>query len=343
MNFYEKEEYTIEDIQWLIDNKIEENFQLDFKANGSLGKSEGKKKEISKDVSAFANSTGGIIIYGLTEQNHVAKSFSFINGNEFTKEWLEHIINSNVFKRINGLKIYTIRNNNELLQSIYVVKVPESLDSPHMARDGRFYKRFNFESLMLQEFEVRQLYLKQKSTELEIQEIEISEGHLHDQDYEKIIEYGGGIELLRKFGGETPKTIKVIGYDVSIKVRNIGDTAEDNAKLLIKCPILSINGKPQKETKLSVINSPIYKRISNRNNFTDTLSIDIDSTIFPDEVFEVWKFSFICSEINRDYIESNPFIELRLYYSSGYKQKILKINELFKHEGKHLDSNIFDG
>ena len=42
---------TLDDLQDLIKNESQENLYLDFKASGSLGKSDGKKAEISKDVS----------------------------------------------------------------------------------------------------------------------------------------------------------------------------------------------------------------------------------------------------------------------------------------------------
>ena len=40
----------------------QENIALDYKASDSLQNTEGKQNEISKDVSAFANSAGGVIV-----------------------------------------------------------------------------------------------------------------------------------------------------------------------------------------------------------------------------------------------------------------------------------------
>src|SRR6218665_863407 len=99
-SFFEKDRYEFDDLQSLIDNQIEESIHLDFKAGEALSKEPAKKKELSKDIASFANSDGGIIIYGLSEKNHVADSFSFIEGNIFTKEWLEQIINTTINRRI---------------------------------------------------------------------------------------------------------------------------------------------------------------------------------------------------------------------------------------------------
>ena len=87
-DFFVKEEYTEKDIISLIKNKAEESINLDFKSSDSLGSEPSKKKELSKDVSSFANSDGGIIIYGIEENNHVAESLSFVDGNTYTKEWI---------------------------------------------------------------------------------------------------------------------------------------------------------------------------------------------------------------------------------------------------------------
>ncbi|MDB5258441.1 MAG: putative DNA-binding protein [Chitinophagaceae bacterium] len=157
-SFYDKEEYTILDIESLITNEVEESIYLDFKESAALDKTDGKRKEISKDVSSFANSDGGIIIYGIKEENHKASALSFINGNVYTKEWLEQVINSGVQRHIPDLKIFPIRQDGKIENTIYIIKVPKSSEAPHISKDKRFYKRFNFESVALDEYEIRELY-----------------------------------------------------------------------------------------------------------------------------------------------------------------------------------------
>ena len=59
------ERKTEADIEELITAKVSESLHVEFKACASLENTEGRKKEISKDVSAFANADGGTIFYGL--------------------------------------------------------------------------------------------------------------------------------------------------------------------------------------------------------------------------------------------------------------------------------------
>ena len=71
MNLENSKTWAKEDLQRLIDEGVEENWQLDYKSSLALNKE--RKTEIAKDVSAFANSGGGIIVYGICEdeQNHL--------------------------------------------------------------------------------------------------------------------------------------------------------------------------------------------------------------------------------------------------------------------------------
>jgi predicted HTH transcriptional regulator len=63
-------EWNEADILLLIKEKVQESLTLDYKKSDALGKADRKKIELSKDVSAFANSAGGVILYGMEEDQH---------------------------------------------------------------------------------------------------------------------------------------------------------------------------------------------------------------------------------------------------------------------------------
>lgn len=164
-------------VQEFIDNEIEENINLDYKASDSLGKSDGKKKEISKDVSAFANSAGGRIIYGIAEYNqfeksHLPEKIDPVNRISFTKEWLEQVINSNVSPKIEGLRIFSSTigdvGNNEV---VYIVEIPQS-NTAHQAKDRKYYKRYNFESVAMEDYEIKDIINRINKTDIQIRLIE---------------------------------------------------------------------------------------------------------------------------------------------------------------------------
>jgi len=163
---------SITDLQNLISNQVEENLHLDYKAADALMKTDGKKKEISKDVSAFANSDGGIIIYGIKEfsdpaKRHLPEHIDPIDRINISKEWLEQVINSNISPRLDSLKILPISINTSSNEVVYVVDIPKS-NTAHQAADLRYYKRNNFESVPMYDFEVRDIMNRNKSPKIEL-------------------------------------------------------------------------------------------------------------------------------------------------------------------------------
>lgn len=170
-NVLEKIEFTEEDILDVLSSRMEESINIEFKSSDALSNVPSVKKEISKDISAFANSDGGIIFYGINEESHVATSLSFVDGNVFTKEWLENVITSTIQQRIEDLKIIPVRFNNEITKTIYVIKVPKSLNMPHINADKKYYRRYNFQSVAMEEYEVRDSYLRYRESKVTLHNV----------------------------------------------------------------------------------------------------------------------------------------------------------------------------
>ena len=152
MEFHEKDKYTIDDIQALIDSHAEEGVHLELKRANALSKENADK--VTKTFSAFANSDGGVVLYGVAEEDHVASDYSFVDGNKITSEYISMLARY-VQPAIEGLTIYPIRKDDDFSKSIYVVKVPRSDKAPHMAKDHKYYKRNNVESIPMEDFDVK--------------------------------------------------------------------------------------------------------------------------------------------------------------------------------------------
>lgn len=284
-NFFEKDIYDFCDVQFLIDNQIEESIHLDFKAGGALSKESAKKKELSKDVAAFANSDGGIIIYGLSEQNHVASSFSFIDGNEFTKEWLEQIINTTINRRINGVEIFPIRKDNDFLKTLYIVKIPRSFDAPHQSQDKRFYKRFNFESVMMEEYEVRQLYGRKIKSELVLDRWSISQVKSGDKD--------------------------LFDFLCSVNIYNSGDISEKNYKVNV------IIEEFDSQISFSWPRDKSYIDYTVLEPTRVKISAETNTSIFPNETVNVLRFNLKIPKHALEKLFNQVQIKIYLFYDHG--------------------------
>lgn len=183
-------------VQQYINDGIEETLNLDYKAAGSLAKSDGKKREITKDVSAMANSDGGIIIYGVSEDpndKHLPGQIDPVNRRDFSKEWLEQVI-GNICPRIDGLLIHPVTIGGSATDAVYVVEIPQSYTA-HQAKDNKYYKRHNFESVAMEHYEI----------------LDVLNRHQHPQ-----IELGFEIVAVKDEGGVTRK------LEARVRIRNIG-------------------------------------------------------------------------------------------------------------------------
>jgi len=160
------------DLLKLIADQVQESRTLDYKACGALGKSNGKKDEISKDVSAFANSAGGTIVYGMIESGHLPDRLDVgFDPDDFSREWLEQVINSRVHPRIPGIVIRPVPLVSTSPGRVaYVVCVPQS-DTAHQASDKRYYKRFNFQSVMMEDYEVRDTMSRAKQPRVVLKQV----------------------------------------------------------------------------------------------------------------------------------------------------------------------------
>lgn len=153
------EEITSKDIEEFIKRRIEENLNLDYKHIKAFNDFD----ELSKDVSAFANSEGGLIILGIEEEKvGTDKTLKIFPKNitwgetNLSKERLEDNLIGKIHPRIDGLRIVPIRN--EFKNVIFLIDIPQSENPPHMASDNKYYKRLNFEKVPMEHYEVADMF-----------------------------------------------------------------------------------------------------------------------------------------------------------------------------------------
>ena len=301
-SFNNKDEYFQSDLQSIINDNFEESLYLEFKSAAALNKKDLTKKEISKDISSFANSDGGIIIYGIAELDHKAHSIEYINGREITKEWLENVIDSNIKRRINDLIIFPIRFDNDIEKTVYLIKIPASLSAPHMASDNRYYRRYNFKSVPMEEYEVRNLFNRVQGTTL-------------------IFE---GLMISQKGSMKSGGLFKSVDFELIFQIKNVGNTIERNCKLEIFIPAqFYLEGHPS--------SNPIRQYYIRHNKDEAYFSVPNASPVFQNEISSIANANIRISAHSL-HLASKPGIKIRLYYSSGTIEESIDL-------GKQLNSN----
>jgi hypothetical protein len=152
----------------LITEDIQESLTLDYKDAAALGRSNNQRNELCKDVSAFANSAGGQIVYGMQETGHHPTRVQDADGVDPTiipREWIERVIDSNVQPRIDGLLIKPI--DVAPGRVAYVITAPQAMGkAPHMAPDHKYYYRQNFQSVPMEDYQVRDALKRATTPEL---------------------------------------------------------------------------------------------------------------------------------------------------------------------------------
>lgn len=148
--------WTEADLLKIVAANDKEDRHLDYKACDSLRKNDdGKKRELAKDVSAFANSDGGTIVYGIREVG-ADKRLAMDSGYDpadIPPEWIEQVVMGRVRPALRGLRVNPVTLASGKVA--YVVYVPQTTNGPHQAPDGKYYKRIERTSEFMQDYEIR--------------------------------------------------------------------------------------------------------------------------------------------------------------------------------------------
>lgn len=157
-------------VKALIERKAPESNSLDYKETISIrGKT--KRIEIGKDVSSFANESGGILLYGVPEEEvdgvpvptNLSKCGIEISDNLPTN--VENILLDIVRPPLPELFIKVVNIPELKSGSLLTIHHPESWNKPHMVEGyehARFYRRGNFRAIIMSEREIEAAYLSRK-------------------------------------------------------------------------------------------------------------------------------------------------------------------------------------
>jgi len=166
---------TLEDLESLISGQVPESIHLDYKRSEKIK----QRDEIIKDISAFANSDGGMLVYGMEEKNQLPTRLDggISNKGNVGKEWIENVITSRTNPPLPDLQIASIPADND--NSYYIVSVGKSFSGPHQAPDGRYYRRHNYKSAPMEHYEIQEVRSrKSQISPLVVTELSVGPHHM---------------------------------------------------------------------------------------------------------------------------------------------------------------------
>ncbi len=144
---------TIDNLQWedietFFQTEHEETDQIEFKS-GKFSNEKELKEKLTKNVSAFLNSQGGIYIVGTPEAQKRDKA-EFYQGEliplnfSLNKDAIVTAIRDKIEPMPSGYKVKTLEKESKQL---LIVETEQSPYSPHMVKGDKYYMRLDGQSL----------------------------------------------------------------------------------------------------------------------------------------------------------------------------------------------------
>jgi hypothetical protein len=158
-------EITEQDLVELIDNQYSETKVIDYKRQLYSNNREGTK-ELLSDVSSFANTSGGHIVFGISESKGYPTSpspLSLTNPDETIRQ-LEGKIQDGIEPRIHNVEIGEVRFSPS--GSALVIRIPKSWAAPHRVIYGghdKFYARNSRGKYPLDVHDLRRVFAASES------------------------------------------------------------------------------------------------------------------------------------------------------------------------------------
>lgn len=130
-------EFVLEDVKNLISGETPESRVLDYKNGSPLANDQDldqDKIELARDVTSFANTSGGHLIYGMEEKGGipiVSNGFNIENEEDFRNR-LDQILQAKIEPRLYGIEYQSVKLENG--KYIFIIQIPKSWNGPHAVK-----------------------------------------------------------------------------------------------------------------------------------------------------------------------------------------------------------------
>lgn len=146
-----------------------ESLHLDFKLVSNCIIERPDRKNYSKALSGYANSDGGIIIWGVDARKNqegidCAKEIVFVENPELLNQRLIALESEMVSPSVNGVEHKILDSGDASNRGLVCTYIPFSYEGPHMAKGGenRYYFRSGDSFIRMEHFQIADMFGKRK-------------------------------------------------------------------------------------------------------------------------------------------------------------------------------------
>lgn len=279
-----------------------------FFKGSELDTSTASMARLSRTVCAVANSGGGDIIYGISSKRGRAEKIDPVTKFSKTSDWLFHEIQSQIDKPVKDLKIDISAAGNDEISKIIHIQIPVNNDQPHMFSDSRYYKWQKTKAVILDEAEVRMLYGKLSSCELEFLGIYNT----------------NGLPVL------SAGKYSAMSFYPKILIRNAGNIVEKDYKTEISFPAGLYEESFQPLQALFIRHEGSHVVFGNKGNHP----------LFQQEIATMIEAKITVNAENLE-VFMKEYLNVTLYFSNGIKKHSLKLSDTLTYNGKILRKEDF--
>ena len=342
---------SIDDLKTLIADATEESTELEFKLNFGMPEDEiiiidkdkqGKKKkdwktELAKDVSAMANSAGGTIIFGISEEKNendknIASELVPISNSKMDKDRLTRLLIENIRPEI-CFEITHIKAESENA-GFFIVNIPQGTTAYQNKRDHRYYIRHNAIVESMEDYQIRDIMnrIKEPLIDLEFYLVRTKVyprknllGMKGVKNEKLLMEGGYAYSLHYKLVNKGPVYAKYINYFIFVPQTIIKDgnyTCKDGCVVLY--------GENRED---NIGYTPLVPHMKSKEK---SISLDIEDEVISNDVYIEYEIHADNSEVRRMKIK---LCEIKCENKEGWKDEDFVINEDIKEKINSITSD----
>jgi hypothetical protein len=225
----------------------EHDFQ-EFKSSAWVASEQGELhpdllQALSKQVSAFANGAGGVLLIGVGDDGRVDGGLSATLKGGGTRAWLEDLVGAAVTPPLARFNVFEVLPDPALPpdepsrilpgRAVYVLDVPSSPDAPHQAKDHRYYLRIAGKSRPMSHLHIEDVLRRNTTPRVALSRL----GPYGDQEQDlsdprgprafvvlRAFLHNSGRSMARHVGAELTLPRPFVGREVRRRMGDAGET-----------------------------------------------------------------------------------------------------------------------